>query len=388
MPNLTLPTLAAAFLLLGFLIPAQASTFKTLYHFTDKSDGGDPIGGVIADPSGTLYGETYQGGSYTCPNPPYKRQGCGTVYSLSKTGGFKLLASFTGASGAHGNIAPILVGNTLYGATAQGGSSNDGVIFSVNTDGTNFTVLHQFSGTDGMQPVALVAGTNGTLYGITEYGGADNYGVLFSTTQSGSYTVLYTFNLPANAYPDALIPGPNATLLGSTHDGGSPMAGTEGCCGTIFDYSETTGKFTNLFTYPATGADGGYPYVGSIGPGPTIYAGEFYAIDSLNAQSGLQVLAPLNSFTYGSGVTSGPVYTSGGILYGVLLGSVLAPDGVIYSLKNGIITDLYAFGGTCCTRTGSEPMAQPILTRSGTLIGTTTADGDCNDCGTVWEYTP
>ena len=388
MPNPTLPILAATLLSLALAASAHATSFATLYHFTDKSDGGDPVGGVVQDSSGTLYGETYQGGSYTCPNPPYNRQGCGTVYSLSKTGGFKLLASFTGASGAHGNVRLVLVGNTLFGATAAGGANSDGVIFSVKTNGTNFTILHQFSGTDGMQPVALVAGTNGTLYGITEYGGADNYGVLFSTTQSGSYTVLYTFNLPANAYPDALIPGPNATLLGSTHDGGSPMAGTEGCCGTIFDYSETTGKFTNLFTYPATGADGGYPYVGSIGPGPTIYAGEFYAIDSLNAQSGLQVLAPLNSFTYGSGVNSGPVYTPGGILYGVLLGSVEATDGVIYSLQNGVITDLFVFGGTCCGRTGSAPMAQPILTRSGTLIGTTTASGDCNYCGTIWEYTP
>ena len=380
---------AAASLLFGLSVPAHASTFRTLYHFTDKSDGGDPLAGVTLDPtSGTLYGETYYGGGVACHVSPYPKLGCGTVYSLSKSQGLKVLATFSGPNGARGNVRPVLVGNTLYGATAAGGANSDGVIFSVNTDGTNFTVLHQFSGTDGMQPVALVAGTNGTLYGITESGGADNYGVLFSITPAGTYTVLYTFNLPLNAYPDALIPGPNATLVGSTHDGGSPMAGTEGCCGTIFDYSETTGKFTNLFTFPSTNADGGDPYIGSIGPGPTLYPGLALSIDSLNAKSGLQVLSPLNSFTYGSGVTSGPVYTSGGILYGVLLGSVLAPDGVIYSLKNGIITDLYAFGGTCCTRTGSEPMAQPILTRSGTLIGTTTADGDCNDCGTVWEYTP
>jgi hypothetical protein len=123
--------LIATSILVGTSLPAHASTFKTLYRFTDKTDGGDPVGGVVQDAAGTIYGETYQGGTNICPNPPYSNQGCGTVYALTKSGGFQLLASFTGTNGGHGNISPVLAGKTLYGATAAGGISNDGVISEI-----------------------------------------------------------------------------------------------------------------------------------------------------------------------------------------------------------------------------------------------------------------
>ena len=39
----------------------------------------------------------------------------------------------------------ILSGNTLYGTASSGGSSGDGTVFAVNTDGTGFTTLHSFT---------------------------------------------------------------------------------------------------------------------------------------------------------------------------------------------------------------------------------------------------
>src|SRR6266545_4495261 len=36
----------------------------------------------------------------------------------------------------------ILSGNVLYGTAIAGGSSDDGTVFAVNTDGTGFTTLH------------------------------------------------------------------------------------------------------------------------------------------------------------------------------------------------------------------------------------------------------
>src|SRR5258707_3059860 len=38
-------------------------------------------------------------------------------------------------------------GNILYGTTAYGGSSGNGTVFAVNTDGTGFTNLHNFMAT-------------------------------------------------------------------------------------------------------------------------------------------------------------------------------------------------------------------------------------------------
>jgi uncharacterized repeat protein (TIGR03803 family) len=368
--------------------PAYAGRFTTLYHFTDKADGGNPVGGVAEDSAGTtLYGETYQGGSFTCPNPPYNTQGCGTVYSVSKAGGFKVLASFNGANGAHGNIAPVLGGNTLFGATAQGGASNDGVVFSLNTDGTSYTVLHQFSGADGSEPLALVVAPSGILYGIAEFGGTSDVGVLFSLTQAGVYTVLQNFTLPVSGYPNTLIVASNGTLVGSSIGGGAASSACHSGCGTVFSYVPATGSFSTLLTFPGDGFEGYQPYVGSFGPGPTIYGADQISIFSLNRQAGFAQLADLNVYTVGAGAVSGPAYTPSGILYGVLQGSITANAGLIYSLKGGAITDLFVFDGAY-GRNGSTPIATPMVTRSGSLIGTASANGNCTYCGTIWQYTP
>jgi uncharacterized repeat protein (TIGR03803 family) len=307
---------------------------------------------------------------------------------VSTTGIFTLLATFDGVNGGHGSVTPVLIGKKIYGATENGGSNNDGVVFSVNTDGSSFTVVHSFAGTDGAVPQALAVGLHNTLYGITKSGGIHNDGALFSITQSGAFTKLHDFSLPVSGNPNTLVVSSNGTLVGSSLYGGSPSSGCHQGCGTIFTFEPGSGQFSTVDTFPSSGAQGLSPYVGSIGPGATVYGGEFYAIFSLNQHSGFVPLANLNSYTVGSGVQSGPAYAPSGILYGVLLGSITATDGLIYSLQNGVITDLYAFAGSLNGASGQDPVAQPIITPTGSLIGTTSQSGYCNRCGTVWEYTP
>src|ERR1043166_3845715 len=51
---------------------------------------------------------------------------------------------------------PVLAGGTLYGVTGHGGSNDAGIVYSVNTDGTGFAVLHDFSSdTNGGAPVVV-----------------------------------------------------------------------------------------------------------------------------------------------------------------------------------------------------------------------------------------
>ncbi len=54
-------------------------TFTQLYSFTDGSDGAYPIGGVVLDSSGNLYGTSFAGGTHTCGS-----QGCGVVWEISQ----------------------------------------------------------------------------------------------------------------------------------------------------------------------------------------------------------------------------------------------------------------------------------------------------------------
>jgi uncharacterized repeat protein (TIGR03803 family) len=74
----------------------------------------------------------------------------------------------------------VLAGSTLYGSTSEGGSSDDGVVFKVNTDGSGYAVLKNFTGSDGSQPAAGLILADSTLYGTTSGGGDFGYGVVFS----------------------------------------------------------------------------------------------------------------------------------------------------------------------------------------------------------------
>src|SRR5262249_26018302 len=90
----------------------------------------------------------------------------------------------------------ILSGSTLYGTAAYGGSSDAGTVFSLNTDGTGFTVLHNFmdsctnlsavyTNAEGSTPIALVV-SGQTLYGVAQSGGSFGNGTLFKINIDGS----------------------------------------------------------------------------------------------------------------------------------------------------------------------------------------------------------
>jgi uncharacterized repeat protein (TIGR03803 family) len=67
----------------------------------------------------------------------------------------------------------------FYGTTYGGGSSGDGTVFKVTTNGA-LTMLVSFGGTDGANPWAgLSLGNDGNFYGTTAYGGSSGYGTVF-----------------------------------------------------------------------------------------------------------------------------------------------------------------------------------------------------------------
>src|SRR6266853_1211137 len=62
---------------------------------------------------------------------------------------FTTLHSFSGSDGANPYAGLISSGNTLYGTAAFGGSSDNGTVFAVNTDGSGFTTLYSFTAGSG-----------------------------------------------------------------------------------------------------------------------------------------------------------------------------------------------------------------------------------------------
>ena len=140
---------------------------SVLYAFQGGSDGSFPESGLLMDQGGNLYGTTQEGGA-GCSGT-----GCGTVYKLATDGIKTILYAFGGGSdGGYplGNLVMDSQGN-LFGAAEDFGSGGDGVIYEIAAVGT-FTVLHSFSGSDGSLPVGgLIMGPNDTLYGTTAIGG-------------------------------------------------------------------------------------------------------------------------------------------------------------------------------------------------------------------------
>src|SRR5206468_3355127 len=107
--------------------------FSVLHNFT-TAEGGVPNGSLAISGS-TLYGTARQGGA----------NNAGSVYALSFAGSnFQTLYSFTGgvSSGYRPYGGVVVAGSKLFGTTSGGGVHNVGTIFSLNTDGTAFQIVH------------------------------------------------------------------------------------------------------------------------------------------------------------------------------------------------------------------------------------------------------
>ncbi len=174
-------------------------TKQILYSFTDGLDGGSPSSGLTLDRAGNLYGETFDGGSFACP-----QSGCGVVYQLVFISGewkFSIAHTFNGLDGSKGSqptggLTFDAEGN-LYGTTSGGGNlacnngNGCGTIFKLlpkSGGGFNFKLVAAFNGTLGSSPNYGVIVNAGSISGTTFAGGSPKCGpigcgVAFTITQ-------------------------------------------------------------------------------------------------------------------------------------------------------------------------------------------------------------
>ena len=167
-----------------------------LHKFTGGADGGNPIGPLVKDGSGNLYGVAQAGGNHTCPEFFLEAgDGCGVVFKIDSRHVLTVLHTFAGGSdGAvpQGGLLLDASGN-LFGTTLKGGNSGNGTIYKVAQGGT-YTVLHRFTQTDGQNPNGeLVEDPNGNLYGTTQLGGTQSLGTVFELSPNGALRLLHSF---------------------------------------------------------------------------------------------------------------------------------------------------------------------------------------------------
>jgi uncharacterized repeat protein (TIGR03803 family) len=147
-----------------------------LYSFTGGTDGRNPWSGLVADKSGNFYGTTYFGGD----------QDMGVVFKLAPDGTQSVLHSFTGGNDGSNPIGNLLIdkkGN-LYGTANLGGKGGAGTVFEISAHG-KFSTLYAFKGApkDGANPAGdLYMDGDGVLFGTTENGGENASGTIFKLT--------------------------------------------------------------------------------------------------------------------------------------------------------------------------------------------------------------
>jgi uncharacterized repeat protein (TIGR03803 family) len=261
-----------------FVVNPATGAENVVYSFKGQNgDGAAPSAGLIAV-NGALYGTTVKGGGTECPGS--YTPGCGTVFTITRSGKERVLHTFTGGTtdpNRDGGYPSglIAMNGMMYGTTASGGGhySNEfcsggcGTVFEISPSGNGYRVLYRFKGNrDGSLPEAGLVGVNGKLYGTTIGGGGSTCdaagfgcGTAFELTTSGVERILHRFT--GSFGHDGGAPGKltvvNGVLYGTTSAGGSGYCEGYGC-GTVFKLSTTGAGYAVLHAFTGY-PDGAYP---------------------------------------------------------------------------------------------------------------------------------
>jgi uncharacterized repeat protein (TIGR03803 family) len=260
------------------VVPGKAMRAETELHRFNCADGRNPVAPLLLGPDGVLYGTTFYGGSNDLgvvfkltPPPSGSTKWVETV-----------LYSFTGRDGENpiGQLVLDKAG-AIYGVTENGGTNLLGNVFKLTPPAkgkTKWTETEIFPfdyGTGNSPMAGLVMDSAGALYGTVSYNGDTSLGsgVAFKLTPPAkgktawSYTPLHVFGLntnDGNTPESELIFDSSGALYGTTAGGGATTA-NGGHVGTVFKLTppakgSTSWTETVLYSFIG-GADGSAPFV-------------------------------------------------------------------------------------------------------------------------------
>jgi uncharacterized repeat protein (TIGR03803 family) len=365
------------------------TSFQRLYSFTNGTDGASPESGLVLSGT-TLYGTAAGGGA----------TGNGTVFSINTDGSdFNVLYTFSAArfdqeelwtnfDGSEPRGGVLLFSNTLYGTTAQGGTTGVGTVFAVNTDGTGFTNLHNFAGDDGGGSY-----TGLILQGITLYGTSmlplPNGNVFAVNTDGTDFTAVHFFGGDdgGESYGSLILSGP--TLYGTTSGGGTNGGGT------VFGV-DTNGTGFSVLHSLSINSDGSGPSAGLVQSGNMLYGTAGY--DGINSNGTVFAVSTngaaftvLHSFNGGDGdLPSSTLILAGNTLYGTTVfggiygtGGFPLHDGTVF----GINTDGTGFTVLHNFQDSDGAAIYGGLVMSGNTLYGTAFSGGSIGTGTIFAIT-
>jgi uncharacterized repeat protein (TIGR03803 family) len=367
--------------LIGKCHGASLVGYEQLYWFAGGPEDGEFLFDTVAEGSdGWLYGTALNGG----PDDG------GLVFKLNKDGtGYDVLHYF--ANSPTNGLSPwggVIQGSDgkLYGATRHGGTNDAGVIFSLNTNGTEFTIVRHFTTntTDGAYPLnGVIEGDDGRLYGRTLAGGVVEGSVIFGMNKDGTeYKVLRSFNSDMRDYYDAysgLTLGSDGLLYGTTYAGG--VFGN----GSVFRLNKDGSGFETLYSFQFNALDGGFPLRGVHEASD----GVLYGTTSEGGRSEYGTLFRLNRDGTGYAVlrhftpddeegylpVAEPVEGPGGLLYGSTYYGGPDEGGTLYSVRKDGSEFRFLRVFLYDNVDGTQPNARLLRGSDGALYGTTFSGG-------------
>ncbi len=376
---------------IAMAVGSSAQTLTTLVNF-DFNNGAEPLyESLVQGPDGNFYGTTNGAGAHNG----------GIVFQMTPSGTVTVLYSFCAQPNCTDGNAPVAglaLGSdgNFYGVTTSGGANNDGVVFSITPSG-NYTLLHSFTGSDGAEPQGtLLLASDGNFYGTTTSQGSNHGGTLFRITSSGAFTTVYNFCTLGACHDGSgpfggLTQGTDGYLYGTTTSGGTGFI-----YGTVFKIT-LNGVLTTLHSFVSS--DGSSPqgklvqasdgnFYGTTTSGGNTQACTFGCgtVFKITANG---TFTPLHNFdgTDGSFVLAGLIQASDGKLYGTAGRGGNAQNcttcGTIFDITlGGTLTTLHNFAGF--PTEGSLPVGGLMQASNGIFYGITEAGGSTGD-GSVFS---
>jgi uncharacterized repeat protein (TIGR03803 family) len=422
----------------GAASSGSAYTLHTLHAFCSQvscADGWAPLGALVADSDGNLFGTASKGGA----------NGHGAVYELVKKSAtdyrYKVLYSLCQQANCADGDQPVssliidTAGN-LYGTTVIGGTGY-GVAYELSRAAPwRLDVLYAFcqqshcsdGGTAGA-PLTYAGENTGAAYDGTSQlygtagGGTGGGGVAFQLTfvpgqAARNETVLYNF-CSLNSCADGSIPVGGLTVSTSGALYGATLGGGANGYGTMFrlkpNRSGTTWNATVLHTFCSEASCGdGYaasrPRFNDKGAivSATVYAGpncsnlaqvcgELFRLVPRRNQSRFQVseaFCARNDCRDGAGPVGELLLDGAGNIFGATVyggGNDIDQSGVgggtVFEVSGSRLHTLYRFCAQPACADGEYPQAALIGDSQGNLFGTAYAGGAHNG-GTVFELSP
>ncbi len=280
-----------------------------------------------------------------------------------------------------------------YGVSASGGHFKAGAIYRMTVDGARYTPVYSFGGnqSDSEAPIpVLVQSTNGILFGMTSRGGDLGGGILFSLNSDGSgFQVVHSFPTETGPSNRSLWFGLDGWLYGTLPD--APVVGS------IYRIRPDGSEWSLLVDFASNGG-------GECTPGPLTQAADGMLFGSAWTRNSprqcvLFSIRPdgtnyriVSTFSAGLPIISptDPVpqvwLTPGadGFLYGALSRTAAAGDEAIFRVRfDGTgFRLIHSFSGG--VQDGQKPAGELLLLPGGTLTGVTTKGGRAN-LGVVFQ---